>query len=259
MRRVDLATIQNDVTWNQQAATAQAAVDAGAPVNIYGDVWRSAKERLKAASFGKCWYCEARQERADNAVDHYRPKSLYPWLAFALANLRYACTFCNSVRRDGVTGEVGGKGDHFPLFNDARAANSGQLSGEDRVLLDPCVGADPGLLDFLGDGSACAKHPKQAKRAARANRSVQYYHLNHSELVESRRKLALQIKEWIDGADAIYGEVDQGDPNVEHAFSKFAESICRALNERAEFSVCARRIVDGYRDRPWVEDLLQCV
>jgi uncharacterized protein (TIGR02646 family) len=258
MRKIDPNKIAPDPQWNTRAAAAELAVQSGARVNAFGDVWRSAKDRLKAVSHRKCWYCEARQERSDNAVDHFRPKSLYPWLAFTLSNFRYVCTFCNSIRTNPETGESAGKGDHFPLFNSPRAANSGQLNAEDIVLLDPCRGGDPGLLDFRVDGAPCPKYPNQTKRATRANQSIRYYHLDHPELIESRRQLALQIEQWIDGADGIYDSLDQGDPNVERAFSRFAESICRALSESSEFSVFARRIVDGYRNRPWVEDLLQC-
>lgn len=258
MRRIDPNRIVPDAAWDATAAAADLAVSRGAAVKTYSTVWGATKTRLKAVSQGKCWYCEARQERADNAVDHYRPKSLYPWLAFKLSNYRYACTFCNSVRMNPETGESAGKGDHFPLFGTVRATNLAGLNAEDRVLLDPCCGSDPGLLDFLDDGTPCAKYPEQHKRFVRADKSIHYYHLDHPELVESRRQLALQIKGWIDGAEAIYSEVDQGDPNVERAFSAFVECICRAIAESAEFSVFARRIVDGYRNKPWVEDLLQC-
>lgn len=258
MRRIDPNKIANDAAWNESAAAAELAVSGGAAVNNYANVWGAAKARLKSVSHGKCWYCEARQERADNAVDHYRPKSIYPWLAFKLTNFRYACTFCNSVRKNPETGESAGKGNHFPLFNNPRASNPNELNAEDRVLLDPCYGSDPGLLDFRDDGVPCARHPEQPKRCSRAERSIHYYHLDHPELVESRRQLALQIKEWIDGADAIYPIIDQGDPKIELAFSKFAESICRSVSEGAEYSVFARRIVDGYRGKPWIEELLQC-
>ena len=208
-------------------------------------------------SRGKCWYCEARQDRSDNTVDHFRPKSLYPWLAFKLNNFRYACTFCNSVRTNPDTGESGGKGDHFPLFVPPRATNSAELLSEDFILLDPCRGTDPGLLDFREDGLPCAKHPDQPRRRERAEQSIHYFHLDHPELVEARRQLALQIREWIDGADALFNEIDQGNTNTEHAFSRFAQSICRVVGEEAEFSVFARRIVEGFRDREWVEDLLR--
>lgn len=257
MRRIDPNKIAQDTAWDTNAAAAKGAVDQGAAVGDYSEVWRATKPRLKAVSHDKCWYCEARQERADNAVDHFRPKSLYPWLAFELSNFRYACTFCNSVRTNPETGESAGKGNHFPLFNDTRASNSTELANEDCILLDPCRGADPGLLDFLEDGQPCARYPDQQKRCKRAEESIHYYHLDHPDLVESRRQLALQIKDWIDGADAVYNKIDQGDLNIERAFTRFAESIYRVICEDAEFSVFARRIVDGHRNKAWIEDLLQ--
>lgn len=258
MRRIDSNKIAPDAQWDIDAAAAEVAVQGGTNVNVYGSVWRATKDRLQKASHGKCWYCESRQERSDNAVDHFRPKSIYPWLAFKLSNFRYACTFCNSIRTNPETGESSGKGNLFPLFNAPRATNAATLNAEDFVLLDPCRGSDPGLLDFRADGTPCPKYPNQAKRCERAEKSIRYYHLDHPELIESRRQLSLQIEHWVDGADAIYNSSDLDAPNIERAFSRFAENICRAIAEGSEFSVFARRIVDGYRDRPWIEDLLQC-
>lgn len=258
MRKIDPNKIAQDNQWDTNAAIAEATVQGGAKISDHSAVWRATKDRLKKVSHGKCWYCEARQERSDNAVDHFRPKSIYPWLAFNLSNFRYACTFCNSIRTNPETGESSGKGDHFPLFSAPRATNAAGLNAEDFVLLDPCRGGDPGLLDFRADGAPCAKYPGQPKRCERAEKSIKYYHLDHPELIESRRQLALEIEGWVDGIDALYNSVDQGDPNVERAISRFAENICRAIAEGSEFSVFARRIVDGYRDRPWIEDLLQC-
>jgi uncharacterized protein (TIGR02646 family) len=258
MRRIDQNKITPDATWDVIAAKEEAKVLAGTSVGKCKPVWSAAKDRLKKVSNDKCWYCEARQERSDNAVDHYRPKSLYPWLAYKLANLRYACTYCNSIRMNPETGQSAGKGDHFPLVNGTRAMTAVQLDSEDVVLLDPCKGTDPGLLDFYEDGRPCAKYPTQLKRRDRAEKSIHYFHLDHPDLVESRRQLALQIIDWINGADAIYADVDQGDPRIERAFSSITESICRSLVAGAEFSVFARRIVDGYRNRPWIEDLLRC-
>lgn len=257
MRHIDQNKIEPDGSWDSIAVAEETKVQAGISVGKCAPVWGATKTRLKKVSYGKCWYCESRQERADNSVDHYRPKSLYPWLAFKLSNFRYACTFCNSRRTNPETGASGGKGNHFPLFNGPRATKPAQLNAEDTVLLDPCRGADPGLLDFRDDGRPCAKYPDKPRRCARAKQSIRYYHLDHPDLVESRRQVALQIKDWIDGADAIYDEIDQGDPKKECAFSSFVDSICRALGDGAEFSAFARRIVDGYRDRSWVEALLQ--
>lgn len=257
MRRIDQHQVPADAAWDAKAAAEKAKVAAGSSVSKCQAVWGEAKDRLKRVSNGKCWYCESRQERSDNAVDHYRPKSVYPWLAYELSNFRYACTYCNSIRRNPETGESSGKGDHFPLFNGARATVPAQLNAEDVVLIDPCKGGDPGLLDFRADGRPCAKYQAQAKRKDRAEQSIRYYHLDHPDLVESRRLLALQIKDWVEGADALYKDLDQGEPGTELAFSRLTENICRAVGEKAEFSVFARRMVEGYKDRPWVEDLLQ--
>ena len=259
MRRIDPHLIAPDKAWDKAAKKATIAVGAGANVSEYAEVWSRAKRRLKAVSNRKCWYCEARQDRSDNAVDHFRPKSQYPWLAFALSNLRFSCTFCNSVRRDFETDKAGGKGDHFPIFNPPPAATEADIAKEEIVLVDPCRGADVGLIDFKDDGSPCARYTRRSRRKERASRSIGYYHLDHSELIESRRLLALQLKEWIEAADSLFELVDQGDPRVLAAFSGFTENLLEALTEKAEFSAFARRIVDGHRNLPWVEDLLRCV
>ncbi len=51
------------------------------------------KEALKKHYHSKCAYCEQYSERWD--VEHYRPKSIYYWLAYSWDNLLYACPTCN--------------------------------------------------------------------------------------------------------------------------------------------------------------------
>lgn len=53
-----------------------------------GAVWSALKVTLEGLSAGKCWYTEAKDKVSHWQVDHYRPKSLYPWLAFDWSNLR---------------------------------------------------------------------------------------------------------------------------------------------------------------------------
>ena len=40
-------------------------------------LWREVKPVLASASASKCWYCETKQSRAENDVDHFRPCLLY--------------------------------------------------------------------------------------------------------------------------------------------------------------------------------------
>jgi uncharacterized protein (TIGR02646 family) len=259
MRRIDLNRVRPDENWSTTAAEEQNNVNNGVknPGDV-ADVWRDAKPRLKEVSFGKCWYCETRENRSDDAVDHFRPKSLYPWFACDIRNFRYACTFCNSLRKNPTTGQTGGKGDYFPLFAGNLARNDAERELEQYVLIDPCKAADVGLLDFSDDGMPKAKHPNTEKRNRRAVESIKTYHLSHPELVEARRQLALQISDWVRGAKLVYEELDQGDQSKHEIFSTFVESIGRAIASDATFSVFAKKVVRGYSHYSWIEDILDC-
>lgn len=68
--------------------------------------WKKAKVQLKKESNGKCAYCESNtQVVAHGDVEHYRPKSIYWWLAYTYDNYLYACQICNQVY----------KSDNFPI------------------------------------------------------------------------------------------------------------------------------------------------
>jgi len=62
------------------------------------------KKQLKELYKNKCAFCETNIERWD--VEHFRPKSLYPWLAYSWDNLLLACPTCN-----------GYKNNHFAVLN----------------------------------------------------------------------------------------------------------------------------------------------
>ncbi len=68
--------------------------------------WKDAKEQLKKESFEKCAYCEANTAVvAHGDVEHFRPKSVYWWLAYCYDNYLYSCQICNEKF----------KGDDFPI------------------------------------------------------------------------------------------------------------------------------------------------
>lgn len=67
--------------------------------------WKKAKKQLKAETGGKCAYCEAPTAVvAHGDVEHFRPKSVYWWLAYCYDNYLFSCQICNQTF----------KGDHFP-------------------------------------------------------------------------------------------------------------------------------------------------
>jgi uncharacterized protein (TIGR02646 family) len=95
-------------------------------------VWKAAKPQLKIESGGKCAYCESPTDTvAHGDVEHFRPKSVYWWLAYCYDNYVYACQICNQVF----------KGDAFPVH-----ASSGAWTGP--ALPAPASAA---ALDALAD------------------------------------------------------------------------------------------------------------
>jgi 5-methylcytosine-specific restriction endonuclease McrA len=72
--------------------------------------WKKAKAQLKAETFGKCAYCEAPTSTvAYGDVEHFRPKSVYWWLAYCYDNYLFSCQICNQQY----------KRHHFPLRDGA--------------------------------------------------------------------------------------------------------------------------------------------
>src|SRR5262249_45927986 len=106
-------------------------------------VWQSARPALEQAFFNKCVYCETPlgvTSRGDIAA--FRPKSLYPWLAYEWENLLLACSGCNHA-----------KADRFPLEDEKRRAPRPELVMPERpLLLNPCEDQPDEHLTFADNG-----------------------------------------------------------------------------------------------------------
>lgn len=71
--------------------------------------WKDSKPQLKVESYGKCAYCEAYTASVVYGdVEHYRPKSIYWWLAYCYDNYLFACAICNQQYKRA----------HFPVFGE---------------------------------------------------------------------------------------------------------------------------------------------
>ena len=59
-------------------------------------IGNSAKDQLIFETNSKCAYCEAdTRVVAHGDVEHYRPKSIYWWLAYCYDNYLFSCQICN--------------------------------------------------------------------------------------------------------------------------------------------------------------------
>ena len=70
--------------------------------------WKQAKKQLLVETKNKCAYCETPTTViAYGDVEHFRPKSVYWWLAYSYENYLPSCTVCNQRY----------KKDEFPLLD----------------------------------------------------------------------------------------------------------------------------------------------
>jgi hypothetical protein len=121
--------------------------------------WKPAKGALKKDTGGKCAYCEASTDVvAHGDVEHFRPKSIYWWLAFVFDNYLFSCQICNQTY----------KGDKFPIagtVSPAPAMPAALPSGAalaallDTLILDPTTVDDAHLLALWAAEDADLPNP----------------------------------------------------------------------------------------------------
>lgn len=247
MRRIPLENLVVTEEWAQTRTDALDAMgkpeaDAAKVFTAHQKVWSSLKEAMKALSHDKCWYCESLNIRADNAVDHFRPKSRYPWLAFEWSNYRFACTYCNS-RRTSAEGTKGGKADLFPLVDEnLRATKAGQEAKELPLLLDPTVDFDVGLIWFEENGTVQPQWPLDEDETLykRANVSITTYHFPHPELVERRAFHCANVRTIVRDADTQIKVHGAGTQLAREVLDKAVVQLKRMLAPGAEYSAAVR-------------------
>lgn len=278
MKYISLDRLRPSAGWKQRAEQALSEIQDLAiderkrAIDARSAIWAELKDALSELSYGKCWYCETRQERSDNAVDHYRPKNRvaecedhegYWWLVFDCRNYRFSCTYCNSRRVDQVRRTDGGKQDHFPLLNEHERAYCplDDMRIELPCLLDPTRATDPGLLWFQEDGQAVPRYDSEENHVfhLRSLVSIDLYHLNYTDTVERRRHLHNRIRQAVEHGDKCFirsADDEQIDDLVSDALEKVMRDLWEMINETAEFSAAARDFLSGFRDREWVEGAL---
>lgn len=269
MRYIDNSVVRPPDGWKARADAASAAVARGDQIDNYRAVWRELKDMLADLLHDKCWYCETPVERSDNAVDHFRPKNRvkdaerehtgYRWLAFDLTNYRYACTFCNSRRKDVDGGTAGGKSDRFPLVDEgARLYGPGPLAQECPALLDPCDVADHLLLGCRQeDGRPCSTSSDILNKM-RAELSIEIYHLHHEPTCKRRHGEVVKFVADVDEAKRQF-VLSATDNTRKQDFCVVAKRILTAIQPRSPFSGDLRFVLRGARseDQPWIQQLLE--
>jgi uncharacterized protein (TIGR02646 family) len=240
-------------------------------VNRHARLWHELGDKLAVLSEGKCWYCESREKRSDNPVDHFRPKNRvdgcaghegYWWLAFDWHNYRFSCTYCNSRRKDKVGGTRGGKHDAFPILDETRRAytEKDDIGREDVELLDPTNPADPGGLWYEEDGRVTEKYKQERQPVLfrRAHTSIELYHLNHVASKEARRELCRRIRRLIELGKVHFDDWQAGNRAAKVGLEGVVEELREFIDKKAEHSATARSMLLGLRhpDHPWIDGVI---
>lgn len=266
---VDINSIQIPDGWFERASSASQAVANGADPKDYDAVWRELKDPLGKALNDKCWYCETPIPRSDNAVDHFRPKGRvsdalqphngYRWLAFEKENYRYACTYCNSKRKDSAHNTSGGKADRFPLVDETLRVYdaAGDITSEYPALLDPCNVLDGTYLGCKQEnGKSCVATNDPTERM-RASVSIEIYHLNHEPTCKLRHSTAMQMLAAISDGKRQF-ELMCNEPRFRVCFQATLKRIAGFIDKRSPYSGEMRFILAGHRctDYPWIDAVL---
>ena len=109
---------------------------------IYGH--KDVKKLLCEIQNDKCVFCETKfTHDSPGDVEHFRPKSVYYWLAYEWANLFLACEECN--RRY--------KKDNFPLVEESQRAVShrGDMRREQPLFIHPADENPEEFISFRGE------------------------------------------------------------------------------------------------------------
>ena len=213
--------------------------------------WSSLKTSFTEIHGPKCWYTEAEPNGADLAIDHFRPKRLYWWLAFSPENYRVACPFANSRHHNSNYDCSGGKGDEFPLPPETdRATCIEELDQEEPELLDPCNVYDCTLIAFQADGrpvlSPLATEDPNARR--RVELSLLRLNIDHPDFNSKREQIYHETRIDVDA----FEELQSGSRLRQQIHNR----IVSRISPRAPFSVAARFYLRLHRDLNWVEDIL---
>jgi len=139
---------------------------------------------------GKCAYCEQKIELSH--VEHYRPKSIYYWLAFSWDNLILACPHCNEYKSAHF--ELSGVAVTF-INNPANIKNINTLSAsylfrEQPKMVNPEITDPLPHIKFKVDGAIESTDVRFAY-------TIEKCKISRTYLRDERRKLLNDFKEDI--------------------------------------------------------------
>lgn len=201
------------------------------------------KEKLEDLYHHKCAYCERKVEQGH--VEHYRPKNLYPWLAYSWDNLIYCCPTCNQFK--GTHFDIAGKRVTPPeITDDLTGINTWSSQRYDRLEKPMFLNPERDDLKnvFLFDMQGHIK----GNNNPRADYTIEKCHLDRDFLVDERRKI---INDFRDLVNAEYLRPNNKEAQKERLSVLVGSFVKRATDETNSFT--------AYRNAAvvWLDEIIE--
>jgi uncharacterized protein (TIGR02646 family) len=252
---------------SDELARLQAKLERGEPLTTldfkaYKTV--GVREALNAGFRFKCAYCESFYGHIGPvAIEHYRPKAKvtteagdlpgYYWLAAKWQNLLPSCTDCNSPRKQKMAGRLVtmGKGNQFPIANEARRAHARhEERNEGRLLLHPYLDRPELHLEFDDDGLVRSRRTS-GRPSSKASRSIEVYALQRPKLVDARHEQQILIRGQMDVVEREARRHHEDPTNGEQAGILNAEvaKLKRFCEEGRPYTLMAKQMIEPFMER----------
>lgn len=165
------------------------------------------KRQLLDDQHNKCAYCERMKNGDYGAVEHFRPKGTYYWLAYTWDNLLFSCSECNSSY----------KRDHFPLLDEtARNIAQQDISREEPALLNPY--ADDPADHLMYEQFIVKPRLVDGNEDVRGRATIDLFKLNdRNDLLYSRQKTWHEYEKCKMQVSIIEKILANGVPDAERA------------------------------------------
>lgn len=261
MRHIDITTKKPKPEWLKKAKSLTEdlqAIDSFDDKMAFIDknqkLWGELKEFLKALSYGKCWYSEAKDTASYLHVDHFRPKAEikdldgefyegYWWLAFEWTNYRLAGGAVNTP-----------KSSKFPVRSgtDWASSSDDDINDEEPYLLDPTNIADPGLLTFDEEGMPKPLDASNRWNKERVEVSIDILNLKYDDLVQARKQVWFECDKEINTAVNLMKDIQrQRSVTKRTKLNSAVKKIKEMVYERAPFSSIATACLET-QGIPWL-------
>lgn len=155
------------------------------------------KTTIAKVYHNKCCYCELFVRTSTGHIEHYRPKSIYWWLAYSWDNLLFICPTCNST-----------KGNKFEIIGEKASYDENSLNNihtlrntynelEQPSLLHPECDAFEGIWIFQRNG-------KMDSNVYRGQYTIKTLELDALDLRDKRAEIIDDVEEEIRDLWVLY-------------------------------------------------------